>query len=186
MFKLGFKKLYPDAIIPSRSTKFSSGLDLCAHNVLKSVSIKRHYNMNIYEVHDNSLRLLERNIHSLKLNINERALIGTGVSVCAFDEYFDVNRIYDIDMQIRPRSGLGIHFGVHVALGTIDSDYNGEIGVIVFNFGAEHFTIIKDQKIAQLIATPLLCPNSIIELNELPETQRGTLGFGHTDNKTDL
>jgi dUTP pyrophosphatase len=83
--------------------------------------------------------------------------------------------------QVRPRSGLARKFGVTVtnAPGTIDSDYRGEVQVLLVNLGAEPYTVQPGDRIAQLVIAPV----SIAELEEtasLDETVRGDGGFGHT------
>ena len=83
--------------------------------------------------------------------------------------------------QIRPRSGLALKQGLSIpnAPGTIDSDYRGEVAVIVVNLGREPVTIEPGQRIAQLV----ICPVARAELREvdaLDETERGGGGFGHT------
>ena len=85
------------------------------------------------------------------------------------------------EAQIRPRSGLALKHGVTIANapGTIDSDYRGEIKVILFNHGNKEFIINNNDRIAQMILTPVVK----IELEEtetLPETIRGEGGFGST------
>jgi dUTP diphosphatase len=83
--------------------------------------------------------------------------------------------------QVRPRSGLASKHGVTVlnAPGTIDSDYRGEVKVLLINHGSDHFTITPGMRIAQLV----ICPVTRVELQEgerLPETVRADGGFGHT------
>jgi dUTP pyrophosphatase len=83
--------------------------------------------------------------------------------------------------QVRPRSGLAIRHGVTVvnAPGTIDSDYRGEIVVLLVNLGAEPYTIAPGDRVAQLVIAPVTrCV--LEEVAELDETGRGDGGFGHT------
>ena len=100
------------------------------------------------------------------------ALIPTGISL-AFPKEFEV--------QIRPRSGLAAKqsIGVLNSPGTIDSDYRGELKVIIFNHGEKEFIVNSDDRIAQMILTPIL-KIELEEVNELPETVRGSGGFGST------
>lgn len=101
-----------------------------------------------------------------------RALVPTGLRV-EIPEGFEV--------QIRPRSGLALKFGVTVlnAPGTIDSDYRGELGVVLVNLGAEPFVIGHGDRIAQMIVAP--APQARFDLVErLGETVRGEGGFGST------
>ena len=99
-------------------------------------------------------------------------LIPTGLSV-AFSE--------DYEIQIRPRSGLAAKNNISVlnTPGTIDSDYRGEIKVIIYNHGNEDFIVNKNDRIAQMILTPVL-KIEFEEAEELPETVRGDGGLGST------
>ena len=85
------------------------------------------------------------------------------------------------EAQIRPRSGLALRHGLGVANspGTVDSDYRGEIKVILINFGQEAYTLIRGERIAQLVVAPVTRVD-LVEVTELGETQRGAGGFGHT------
>ena len=100
------------------------------------------------------------------------SLIPTGLSV-AFEK--------DYEIQIRPRSGLAIKNNISVlnTPGTIDSDYRGEIKVIIYNHGDNEFIINNEDRIAQMILTPVIKMN-LEETNNLPETVRGKGGFGST------
>ena len=99
-------------------------------------------------------------------------LIPTGISV-AFSGEFEI--------QIRPRSGLAVKNSISVlnTPGTIDSDYRGEIKVILFNHGNTDFLINNKDRIAQMILTPVIKMN-LQETDTLPETVRGEGGFGST------
>ena len=99
-------------------------------------------------------------------------LIPTGLSV-AFSK--------DYEIQIRPRSGLSAknNIGVLNSPGTIDSDYRGEIKVIIYNHGNEDFTINNGDRVAQMILTPVV-KIEFEETNELTKTIRGEGGFGST------
>lgn len=83
--------------------------------------------------------------------------------------------------QVRPRSGLAVKNGVTVlnTPGTIDSDYRGEVKVILINLGDVPFTIERGMRIAQLVIAPVLQAR-IVEVDELSETTRGSDGFGST------
>ena len=86
-----------------------------------------------------------------------------------------------IEAQVRPRSGLALKYGLTVANapGTIDSDYRGEIHVLLINFGQEAIEITDGMRVAQLIFAPVLHPE-IIKSDNLDETERGLGGFGST------
>jgi dUTP pyrophosphatase len=85
------------------------------------------------------------------------------------------------EAQVRPRSGLALKSGVTVlnSPGTIDSDYRGEIGVILINLGAEPFEITRGARIAQMVIAPVI-QAQLIEVSEISETSRGANGFGST------
>ena len=99
-------------------------------------------------------------------------LIPTGLSI-AFSE--------DYEVQIRPRSGLAAKNNISVlnTPGTIDSDYRGEIKVIIYNHGNNDFLINNGDRIAQMILMPVV-KMELEETNNLPETIRGKSGFGST------
>ena len=100
------------------------------------------------------------------------ALIPTGLSV-AFSE--------DYEIQIRPRSGLAAKNNISVlnTPGTIDSDYRGELKIIIFNHSKHDFVVNNNDRIAQMILTPV-AKMELEEANELPKTLRGEGGFGST------
>ena len=100
------------------------------------------------------------------------SLVPTGISV-AFSEEFEI--------QIRPRSGLASKNNISVlnTPGTIDSDYRGEIKIIIFNHGNKEFIINNNDRIAQMILTPIV-KMELEEIESLPETIRGDGGFGST------
>ena len=108
----------------------------------------------------------------IKIKPGTSALIPTGILI-AFPEEFEV--------QIRPRSGLAAKqsIGVLNTPGTIDSDYRGELKVILFNHGENEFVVNCEDRIAQMVLTPVL-KIEFEEVNDLPETLRGSGGFGST------
>jgi dUTP pyrophosphatase len=102
----------------------------------------------------------------------ERALVPTGLCIALPEGY---------EAQVRPRSGLALKHGIALvnAPGTIDADYRGEVGVLLINLGSEDFTITRGMRIAQMV----IAPYTRAQWNEvpaLPETARGTGGFGST------
>ena len=106
------------------------------------------------------------------LNPGKSCLVPTGLSV-AFPEKYEI--------QIRPRSGLAAKNNISVlnTPGTIDSDYRGELKIIFFNHSNENFMINNNDRIAQMVLTPII-KMELEEKNELPETIRGEGGFGST------
>lgn len=85
------------------------------------------------------------------------------------------------EIQVRPRSGLALKHGISLpnTPGTIDADYRGELKVILINHGAEPFAITRGDRIAQLVAAPVLIAR-FDEVEELSDTARGAGGFGST------
>jgi len=85
------------------------------------------------------------------------------------------------EIQVRPRSGLAAKHGIGIlnSPGTIDSDYRGEIKIIIINFGKEDFVIQPAERIAQLVVSKVYTAK-FIESNDLNNTSRGEGGFGHT------
>ena len=108
----------------------------------------------------------------INLKPNSSCLVPTGLAV-AFSN--------DFEIQIRPRSGLAAKNSISVlnTPGTIDSDYRGEIKVILFNHGKSDFLINNKDRIAQMILTPVI-KMDLEETDDLPETIRGEGGFGST------
>ena len=85
------------------------------------------------------------------------------------------------EAQVRPRSGIALHRGVTVlnTPGTIDSDYRGEVSVLLVNLGAEPFEVVRGARIAQLIVAPVTRVK-FVETSEIDETARGPNGYGST------
>jgi len=108
----------------------------------------------------------------LELAPGARALVPTGLRIALPPGY---------EAQVRPRSGLAIKHGISMVNtpGTIDADYRGELKVILINHGHETFTIGRGERIAQLVIAPVTRAQWI-EVNDLPPTERGEGGFGHT------
>lgn len=88
------------------------------------------------------------------------------------------------EIQVRPRSGLAVNHSIGIlnSPGTIDSDYRGEVKIIIMNFGKEDFKISKGDRIAQLIVSKVYTAK-IEEVKGLNSSHRGEGGFGHTGNK---
>ncbi|PHR30105.1 MAG: dUTP diphosphatase [Desulfotalea sp.] len=85
------------------------------------------------------------------------------------------------EIQVRPRSGLAVKYGITLinSPGTIDSDYRGEVMVPLINHGKKPYTVTRGARIAQLIVAPVIRA-TFIEVSELDATSRGVGGFGHT------
>ena len=108
----------------------------------------------------------------INLQPGKSCLVSTGLSVAFPKEY---------EIQIRPRSGLAAKNNISVlnTPGTIDSDYRGEIKIILFNHGNKNFMINNNDRIAQMVLAPIT-KVELEETNELPDTVRGGGGFGST------
>ena len=83
--------------------------------------------------------------------------------------------------RIAPQSGLAWNSHINVGAGVVDSDYRGNLGVVLFNLSDSTFLIMKGDRIAQLICEKIYYPE-IVEVEELNPTARGSLGFGSTDS----
>jgi len=108
----------------------------------------------------------------ISLEPGKSCLVSTGLSVAFPEEY---------EIQIRPRSGLAAKKNISVlnTPGTIDSDYRGELKIILFNHSSENFIINNNDRVAQMVLTPII-KMELEETNELPESIRGKGGFGST------
>ena len=110
--------------------------------------------------------------HPIKLSPKSSCLVPTGLSFAFTEEY---------EIQIRPRSGLAAKNNISVlnTPGTIDSDYRGEVKIILYNHGNSIFTINNKDRIAQMILMPVY-KMELEEVKNLPESLRGKGGFGST------
>tara|TARA_B100001057_G_C22833781_1_gene944465 strand:+ start:1925 stop:2362 length:438 start_codon:yes stop_codon:yes gene_type:complete len=108
----------------------------------------------------------------VNVKVNTSSIIPTGLSIACSENY---------EIQIRPRSGLAAknNIGVLNSPGTIDSDYRGEIKVIIFNHGNKDFIVNNGDRIAQMVIAPIE-KMELEETKSLPETIRGEGGFGST------
>ena len=148
------KKLHPDAVLPQYQTDGAAGMDLYAHN-------NAGHGRDPTEI-------------PFTLFPNERTLFGTGIALAIPPGY---------EGQIRPRSGLAAKHGVTVlnSPGTIDSDYRGEIKVLLINLGSEPVVIKRGDRIAQLVIAPV-ARAALVDVGDrdLSDTVRDVGGFGST------
>ena len=109
---------------------------------------------------------------SLTLEPGKRHAVATGFALAIPDGY---------EVQVRPRSGLALKHGITClnTPGTIDSDYRGEVKVILANLGDAPFEIVRGERIAQLVPAPVLRAR-LVETEMLDDTERGAGGFGST------
>ncbi|WGM32627.1 dUTP diphosphatase [Brevundimonas sp. NIBR11] len=108
----------------------------------------------------------------MTLEPGQRALVPTGLKI-ALEQGWEA--------QIRPRSGLALKHGISApnTPGTIDSDYRGEVGVILINLGQEPFVVRRGERIAQMVIAAV-AQATVVEVDDLDETARGAGGFGST------
>ncbi|PKM80477.1 MAG: dUTP diphosphatase [Firmicutes bacterium HGW-Firmicutes-13] len=106
------------------------------------------------------------------INSGECELIPTGIKIALPENY---------EGQVRPRSGLALKYGITVlnTPGTIDSDYRGEVKIILINFGKRPYTVKRGDRIAQLVIS-YVPKVEIVQVKELSGTLRGKGGFGHS------
>lgn len=157
---LKYKKLNPKAIIPTRSYKSDSGLDL-------------------YACLDEPVELMP----------GCKALIPTGIALdlpkpCSVstveDSFLTTYKEIVFEGQIRPKSGLAAKHFISCHFGTIDQQYKGELLVNLFNFSVHNFKVEHGMKIAQLVIVPVLIPSVLVEVVDLSASDRAANGFGST------
>lgn len=109
---------------------------------------------------------------SVNLRVGKRHAVATGFAFAIPEGY---------EVQVRPRSGLALKHGITClnTPGTIDSDYRGEVKVILANLGDDEFMINKGDRIAQIVVAPVT-RGTMVEVEALDDTERGTGGFGST------
>lgn len=144
--------------LPEYATKGSAGLDLKA-----SLRTEREDEPNVFDAYD------------VVIGVGETKLIKTGL-------FMEIP--VGFEAQVRPRSGLALKNGITVlnSPGTIDSDYRGEVGVILINHGKEPFNVSNGDRIAQLVFAPVVQAEweYAPSIESLQATERGTGGFGST------
>ena len=127
----------------------------------------------VYKTKDSSgMDLMAFINNPIKIPPNNSALIPTGLSIAIPN---------DLEIQIRPRSGLAAKYSIGIlnSPGTIDSDYRGELKIILFNHSNKEFVINNNDRVAQMVLMPIL-KIDFEEVDELPDTLRGSGGFGST------
>jgi dUTP diphosphatase len=116
----------------------------------------------------------------IRAAVNEDFIIPSG-EVALVPTNLSVEIPEGFEIQVRPRSGLAVKHGIGIlnSPGTIDSDYRGEVKIIMMNFGKEDFIISRGDRIAQIVVSKVYNAK-LIETKELQESTRGGGGFGHT------
>ena len=99
-----------------------------------------------------------------------RCVVGTNIAVAIPEGHVGL---------VWPRSGLAVRHGIDVLAGVIDSDFAGEVGVVLINHGQEGYIVNEGDRIAQLLIQPVVMATPVL-VDELPETARGTGGYGST------
>lgn len=160
-------------LLPKYATIGSSGLDLMA-TVPEGIKSNFLFNASL-DFWDGGEKDIEEGCWILTINPGGRALIPTGI-------YLQMPE--HLEAQIRPRSGLALKKGVTVlnSPATIDSDYTGELGIVLVNFGTEPFKVRNGDRIAQLVFMRIEKPE-LVSVTILEKTERGDGGFGHTGIK---
>ena len=140
---------------------------------IKNISKLKDFDIPSYQTDEAAGVDLSASIeNSIKIRPWEREIIPCGISIAMPK---------GLEAQIRPRSGLAFKHGITIlnTPGTIDSDYRGEIKVIIYNHSGDDFIIKNGDRIAQMMLTPII-KIELEETNDLPETIRGKGGFGST------
>ncbi|MEM1379895.1 MAG: dUTP diphosphatase [Pseudomonadota bacterium] len=144
------------------------------HVLIKRLPHAEGLDLPSYETEDSAGADLRAAIDdTLTIAPGERVMVPTGLSIAL---------PRGTECQVRPRSGLAAKHGITLvnAPGTVDADYRGELKVIMINLGKEPFVVERGMRIAQMVIAPYLRANFEETTVELPETVRGTGGFGST------
>jgi dUTP pyrophosphatase len=171
---INIKKLTESAVIPKYETDGAAGFDLHADTggepiILPPAKVQR------LEPKKKGLARIGQAAAEIFKGVEvkavpSRTLIKTGLAVSLPQSF---------ELQVRSRSGLALKQGLQAHVGTVDSDYRGEVGVILFNFGSEHITINHGDRIAQGVINRIE-QAGFFEVNELDETPRGDHAYGST------
>ena len=153
------RDVYENGKLLCYQTAGSSGFDIRAISVLDPIT--------------KELKVLGEDIEDYTINPMERVCVNVGFAVGGVPDNYEI--------QVRPRSGLAAKNGVTVlnTPGTIDSDYRGELKIILINLGKEAFVVNNGERIAQIIVSPVTLASFTIT-DSLSDTSRGEKGFGST------
>lgn len=165
-------KLKEGVNLPQQATPGSSGVDVVAYDILKAYKGET-------EVEPDKLEKMREGFKRsgyIKIRAFERVLFDTGIQVA--------DCLPGIEIQVRSRSGLSLKKGLFVANqpGTVDSDYRGTIGIILYNSTPFLQKVDLNERIAQLVVCPVInqIPNLYSVAEEVTETDRGDGGYGST------
>lgn len=156
--------IHPNAKIPTKATSYSAGYDLYAVEDVELPPCKKEQYLAID--FDETIGVIKKPVK------NSSMLIPLG---------FKMSLPIGYEAQIRPRSGLALKYGITClnSPGTIDSDYRGEVGVILINHSHQEYTIKKGERIAQMLIAEV--PHTeFVQVNDLDSTERGEGGYGHS------
>jgi dUTP pyrophosphatase len=161
--RINVKLLREGVELPTYATEESSGIDARAYAYNYPNDLR-----NTYELKETT----ENQPDGFWLKVGERVLIRTGLAMAIPKGY---------EIQVRSRSGCALKYGIMLVngIGTIDEDYRGEIGVILYNSSKEDFFINRGDRIAQLVLQKVPKVDLIV-VDDLDETDRGEGGFGST------
>lgn len=151
--------------LPKYQTTDSAGFDVIANTIMKVYSGDR-------EVIGNKLEKIQKDFIEkgvIKMRSFERILFGTGLTLAEIPK--------NTELQVRGRSGISLKRGLLTVLGTVDSDYRSEIGVILQNCNNFLSEVTRGERIAQLVCNKIDTPE-IVEVDSITDTTRGTGGFG--------
>ena len=172
MIEIKFKKTIPEAELPTLGSDFAAGFDVKAWRIIKVFK----GNQEVTGEKLDNIQLSFEHKGSIKMRAFERVLFDTGLQMAGVE---DIPVGKNIELQIRPRSGLTLKEGIICQLGTIDADFTGNIGLIIVNMTPFLATVNRGERLAQII--PNLIPAYKLSLTEtVQETTRGSRGFGST------
>ena len=166
-------KLEEGIELPKFESALASGFDVVAHSIIKVYKGDK-------EVTGEKLDKIRQSFNDrgyIKLRPFERVLFGTGLTLA------DINT--SLEIQVRPRSGVSLKRGLFVANspGTIDADYRGACGVIIYNSTPFLNQVDKGERIAQFVPALVARVSPEEELGEITLSERGSSGFGSTGSK---
>ena len=159
-------RMHDDVILPEYQTEGSSGMDIRAY--FKSVT---------------DLKQLNQDTHPIEVTVNGAIMLPSGSRVI-IPSGLKISMPIGMEAQVRSRSGLSLKKGLVVSqgIGTIDSDYRGEIGICITNIGKSKQYILKGERICQLVFAKVE-KIQLAEIDQLSSTERGEGGFGSTGEK---
>lgn len=166
--KIKIKRKHKGVVLPTYATSGSAGFDLSIDSFIK----KFRKSTKVDPITDEESVSFQEKDRTISIEPGQRILIGTGL-------YMEIAEGYEV--QIRPRSGNALKLGLTVlnSPGTIDSDYRGEVGVILINQGLTPITLSKGMKIAQGVLAKVE-QAEFEEIEVLSDTDRGFGGYGST------